>query len=279
MLPLDRSLLITDINYSSLNQQPLATRTISLFLCHGAKEKHTRLVSYGRRSISKKGNGINAMERVWKIWKTMFSSVIVGMFQKNTQILNPCFISGWGRWWIPKKRQWQRMLLGRIFLKNRNHHWTTNQIYWLNDFEFRALTKMFPADFSPCWCINEVWVKSNSWKQYKFGSMFGFGCYPHNSIFEIPVEAVPQFLWNFEVFSGKHRPSSAFGYSFIDVASKVPEVQTLASKRLFWPVRCFETKIRFSRTLPAPVRWVMFIDMAQGFHAGRRAAGDDRRVF
>lgn len=171
------------------------------------------------------------------------------------------------------------MLLGRIFLKNRNHHWTTNQIYWLNDFEFRALTKMFPADFSPCWCINEVWVKSNSWKQYKFGSMFGFGCYPHNSIFEIPVEAVPQFLWNFEVFSGKHRPSSAFGYSFIDVASKVPEVQTLASKRLFWPVRCFETKIRFSRTLPAPVRWVMFIDMAQGFHAGRRAAGDDRRVF
>lgn len=70
MLPLDRSLLITNINhYLSLNQPPLATRTISLFLCHGAKEKHTRLVSYGRiRSISKKGNGINAMERVWKFW-------------------------------------------------------------------------------------------------------------------------------------------------------------------------------------------------------------------
>ena len=47
----------------------------------------------------------------------------------------------------------------------------------------------------------------------------------------------------------------------------------------FDPYAVSKTKIRFSRTLPAPVRWVMFIDMAQGFHAGRRAAGDDRRVF
>lgn len=93
---------------------------------------------------------------------------------------------------------------------------------------------MFPADFSPCWCINEVWVKSNLWKQYKFGSMFGFGCYPHNSIFEIPVEAVPQFLWNFAVFWTKHRPW-AFGYSFIDVASKVSEVKHWLQNLFFDP--------------------------------------------
>ena len=77
------------------------------------------------------------------------------------------------------------------------------------------------------------------------------------------VEAVPQFLWNFAAFLGKHRPSSAFEGSFHWCRLEGPGGPNIGFKTFFSRPPFRKRTSMFSKP-PPPVRWVMFIDMAQG---------------
>ncbi len=82
-----------------------------------------------------------------------------------------------------------------FFLKARRHHWTTNQIYWLNDFEFRTPKNLFPgflfflhAGVSMKCDLNQISWGDMNLVQFGFGLSSGLPkIVIHNSI-KIPLE-------------------------------------------------------------------------------------------